>query len=94
MPQRVSIAPTHFPELNPPECREKAGVYHIGNISSFTKLNASFNSSGYTTYIFRVQSMDNTSLSTYIWVVRLLNKNAFKILLLIIARIYSSTAVE
>ena len=78
MPQRVSIAPTHFPELNPPECREKAGVYHIGNISSFTKLNASFNSSGYTTYIFRVQSMDNTSLSTYIWVVRLLNKNAFK----------------
>ena len=70
MPQRVPITPTHVPELNPPECRERAGVYHIGNVSSFTKLNASFNSSGYTTYVFRVQSMDNASLSTYIWLVR------------------------
>lgn len=65
----VAVAPALPPNLTEPECRERAGVYHA-SLDSLTTLNSSFNYSGYTTYIFKVQSVENASLNTYIWLVR------------------------
>lgn len=69
--QTVAVAPMQPPNLTTPECMERAGVYHV-SLDSLTSLNASFNDTGYTTYILKVQSLENSSLSTHIWLVRTL----------------------
>lgn len=66
--QTVAVAPMLPPNLIEADCRERAGVYHV-SLDSLTSLNDSFNNTGYTTYIFKVQSMENSSLSTHIWLV-------------------------